>query len=335
MIVLKLVMRTLFSGKIGRVTIVAIASFALSFLIGLVSYTTTLTKISSASLSIISNIFLGIGTSILAASLITVFEKIQIISVDKLMKLFSVRTSRKTIIVIPQFDKNYFDVKESGDSNFTKKTPNEISFISYADFSTAKYLVSLFQQHQLGIPEIMTDGEMLNLLKDNTQLKRYQTVISLGLYSNLFSEFINQQELKHKYFRFDARLVEQPGERKLYFKEIIKENVDQWDVLTPNNQSCSDLCIYTKLMYEVTKKSTLNITILGGLNATGTSLIGGFIYNNWKTLISQEKARSCDYQVRNIIEQENFCLIYKINGKLNVRYDEEATLAHDPIRKRI
>lgn len=326
---LKLTLKTLFGGRIKYVTYISIIFFILSLIIALLTNWLVYLGLKKIFWNVISNILLGIGTSILAAALISTFELINVNRVMSLIKLFSIDTTKKTVIVIPHFYNQNLYEKERG--NYGDKIHNldEITFISSADFEAVKFLIALFQKHNLGLPEIINDDDALEILHNKEKMKKYNTFLSLGLYSNKFSDFLNSENIQTRYFNFEAKDVQNPGDRKLEFLEPIGADKENWISLTPNNQHCCDLSLISKINYEINEKQKLNVLIMGGLNATGTKLLGEYIYHQWENLLSREAGRNKNYELKPIIDEKNFCMIFKINGKRNVSYDENATIRFD------
>lgn len=273
--VLYLTLKTLFSGRIKYITWVAICAFLLAGVSGLWPVQSQQEWVRNA-FQIISNLLLGIGTSTLAAALISTFDLINVTKVGNLIKLFSIDTTKKTAIVIPRFDKKYFDEKEEGNYDAADKTPNEVSFLSFADFSTAKFLVALLQEHHLGVPDIITDSEAMDILSNKEKIKRYKSLICVGLYSNQLSNHINSLKLPNRYFEFSGRSIIHPGpgERQLKILQPVKSNEEKWYTHTPNSRNCCDLAMISKIHYKLEGEQSLSISIVGGLNATGTILLG-------------------------------------------------------------
>ncbi|RDC61919.1 hypothetical protein [Adhaeribacter pallidiroseus] len=326
---LRLTFKTLFGGRIKYITYISIVFFISSLIVALITVCLVSSEINKAFWNVISNILLGIGTSILAAALISTFELINVNRVINLIKFFSIDVTKKTVIVLPHFYNQLLQEKERGNYGLKTDTLNEITFVSYADFTTVKYLIALFQEHNLGLPEIMTDDEALEILSNEEKLKKYNTFLSLGLYSNKFSNQLNSEKIQNRYFNFEAKNVQNYGDRKIEYLEPVGVEKENWLTLTPNNQDCSDLSLISKINYEVNAKQKLNILILGGLNATGTKLLGEYIYNQWDKILCKGIGRNKFYELRPIINEKNFCMIFKINGQKNVSYDENATIKLD------
>ncbi len=72
---------------------------------------------------------------------------------------------------------------------------------------------------------------------------------------------------------------------------------------------------------------TYSVIICGGLNATGTNIIGPFVYEKWDDKISGQKF---DNNAK-VIDSDNFYIIYKANGQKDVRLDSNATIDSRPI----
>lgn len=306
MLSISLFIKALFSRKIIVITVCSLTTFGFSIYLSIIG-----------KYAILSNILSNIGISFLAAALIAAFESIKGDKAARLIRLFAIDTSGKTVIVIPQFDKGQILL----DPNDNTKTVdlNEIPSVSKADCLTANYFVALLLSYNLEFPEIITDTEALDILADEKRIGDYKNFICVGLNSNKFSKQISKSDPVKKIIKFDNEITLPPSGKIL----SVCEN-NGWHDYTPERLDATDLALFLRAKCK-TNTSNYNIIICGGLNATGTSHLGPFIYKKWGGEMSLLRIDGL-----RIHRHKNFIMIYKINGLPNVRLDKNARIEPHP-----
>lgn len=293
--------KTLFSGGIAIITWIAIITFTTAY---------TIFDKNSTGEDILSNI----GISFLATSLVAGVQAIKGTRALSLLELFSINPLKKTAIVIPEFNKGKIVLDSGANKEIELK---EIPSMSKTDLLSANYLVALLQKHNIDLPEILTDQQALEIIADVVKLKEYKTFISIGLNSNQFSKKIAQMKLKD-IVDFDNSTFPSPNEKMILFKS--GEKLQPYKL----NHIC-DLILLSKVLCD-NSGNEYSVTICGGLNATGTKLIGEHIYNNWyediySLKLGKTPVRKC----------QNYALLYEVNGQSGTRLDPNATLVTRPI----
>ena len=306
-----LFIRALFSGKISILTIIAILTFGISiYLLWTHQHLT------------ISSILSNIGISFLAASLVTAVEATKGNKALYLIKLFSINSFKKIAIVVPQFTKG--EIILDATTNPPKKVLlSEIPSMSKTDLLTANSFVALFQKHNIDLPEIITDEQAISIIADEKSIKLYKTFISIGLNSNQFSMAIAEKYLNRNIVNFDNSSFPYPGEKMIKFN-------DGGSTLADYNLKDLKWCDIILLLKVACKNNSLNekynVTICGGLNATGTKILGSYIYSDWYNEICSLKINK-----KPLLDCKNYAILYKVNGKLNTRLDTDAVIVSHPI----
>ncbi len=174
--------KALFSGRILLLTIFSFLTFGASLLLVFIHQHETLSKILS-----------DIGIAFLTAAIVTSFDAIKGDEVLRLLKLFSISPTKKTAIVIAQFDQGY--VVPNPNEPLKQISLNEIPSTSKVDSFTANYFVALFQSHGIDLPEVITDAEAIAIVSDEKRIKKYGCFVSVGLSSNKFSKKVAEKQV--------------------------------------------------------------------------------------------------------------------------------------------
>lgn len=307
MLTVKLFLKALFTGKIKIITFFTIITFCIG---------TVLSACNTCAM--LSKILTDVGVSFLAAILVTAFEAIKGERAALLINLFCIRVDKKIAIVIPEFATGHILLDESQPE---KKIPlSEIPSLSKTDSMAAFQFQALLNNHNIGNPEILTDREALAILHDDAQLAAYSTFFSVGLSSNKFSSYVVTTPSLADKIKLDNNSTIEPGNKIIQ----VKENDGQLHSYKPAAIKASDFACFLKAEITSATKPTYHVVICGGLNATGTKKLATYISQNW------EEMRTIKIENTPIHKLKNCLLLFKINGKENVRLDNDALLVPHP-----
>lgn len=353
--------KKLFTSKSKYFTIGAIVIFMLSFVVAFIPYYNVALEISperQVFIGVCVDILVGIGTSLLATSLISTIQILDFSELRTFKRLFSLNHHRKVAIVIPNFDKIRLYKK------ITDRLPDEIlndidklslerkideheglfideaSYVGFADFEAISYIVALFQKFHYKLPEVITDDLAVAILNDPQKYsKQYGTILSIGTYSNKLSWHIIKKEKigvhnLPSYFDLKEDQLD-PKHRVVVLKEVVEANKIEDRDYSPG-ETCSDLAIFSKVSFGDAEKR-VGVIILGGLNATGTTALGKFIFEKWSTDICQTRSKHIsDNEYRDVLDQDNFAIIYEVIGEgRNIHYDTTGRINTKPKGVRI
>jgi hypothetical protein len=306
----RLFFQTLFLGKVKLLTFLAILIFAASILFTYFNFHLTIARLLS-----------DIGISFLAGAIVSAFEELKGGRAFRLMDFFSIESSKQIALVVPMFDYGYV-VPDPAKPTIQIEL-SKIPSISKIDSFAANHFALLIQSHSIGMARVITDVEAIAIINDEHRIQEYSCFISIGLNSNRFSKKLAAEKLNANVVKFENPVGTSPGDKIM----SIYENDHNFNDETPNKKNCSDIVLFTKMACTTPSNSAdYSVIICGGLNATGTSIVAPFVYENWFNRISNEEF---DDQTK-VINAKNFALFYKVNGQKNTLLDTKAKINPRP-----
>lgn len=223
------------------------------------------------------------------------------------------------------------------------------------DLIAALALTSAFSKSGLPIPEVIFDNQIIDNMnpnEDSEEFKKFKTFISIGLFSNRLTCWLNREEMlsedrRQRYFKLVKRNLEcydnQPLERAVEFEikqgEFCRDEGLPW-YLSPQSiiytvpmdliNNCPvngvDYGIFSKIK---SSKPNKTFIVLGATGESGTENFGKYVSQKWEAILEKvlEKANPGDKDKYLNIKDYSFSQIYKIDSNKNNKIDLVDTCA--------